>query len=35
MVTDKGAKTSQWGKKTAFSKNGAGSTGSLHLEECD
>ena len=33
LIFDKGAKTIQW-KKTAFSTNGAGSTGSYHVEEC-
>jgi hypothetical protein len=28
LIFDKGAKTIQWGKKTAFLTNGAGSTGS-------
>jgi hypothetical protein len=32
---DKGAKTIQWEKKTAFSTNGAGTTGSNHVEECE
>jgi hypothetical protein len=31
---DKGAKTIQWKKKTAFSTNGAGSTVGKHVEEC-
>jgi hypothetical protein len=34
LIFDKGAKTAQGGKKTAFSTNGAGSTGSHHVEEC-
>ena len=34
LIFDKGAKTIQWGKKTVFSTNGAGSTGSQHIEEC-
>jgi hypothetical protein len=34
MIFDKGAKIIQWGGKTVFSKNGAGLTGSQHLEEC-
>jgi hypothetical protein len=33
LIFDKGAKTIS-GKKTAFSTNGAGSTGSQHVEEC-
>ena len=32
LIFDKGAKTIQW-KKTAFSTNGAGTTGSYHVEE--
>ena len=32
LIFDKGAKTTQWEKKTAFSKNGAGSTDSQHVE---
>jgi hypothetical protein len=31
LIFDKGAKTSR--KKTAFSTNGAGTTGSYHVEE--
>ena len=34
LILDKGAKTIQW-KKTAFSTNGAGTTGSYHVEECE
>jgi hypothetical protein len=34
LIFDKGAKTTQWGKKTAFSTSGAGSTGGQHVEEC-
>jgi hypothetical protein len=33
LIFDKGAKTIQW-KKTAFSTNGAGTTGGYHVEEC-
>jgi hypothetical protein len=32
LIFDKGAKTAH-GKKTAFSTNGAGKTGSYHVEE--
>jgi hypothetical protein len=32
LIFDKGAKTIQW-KKTAFSTNGAGRSGSYHVEE--
>jgi hypothetical protein len=32
LIFNKGAKTIQW-KRTAFSKNGAGSTGSEHEEK--
>jgi hypothetical protein len=32
LIFDKGAKTIQW-KKTAFSTNGAGTTGSYHVEK--
>jgi hypothetical protein len=32
LIFDKGAKTVHWEK--AFSTNGAGSTGSQHVEEC-
>jgi hypothetical protein len=32
LIFDKGAKTIQW-KKTAFSTNGGGTTGSYHVEE--
>jgi hypothetical protein len=35
LIFDKRAKTIQWGKKTAFSTNGAGSTGSYHVEELE
>jgi hypothetical protein len=35
LIFDKGAKTIQWEKKTEFSTNGAGSTGSEHIEECE
>jgi hypothetical protein len=35
LIFDKGAKTIQWGKKTAFSTNSAGSTGGYHIEECE
>jgi hypothetical protein len=34
LIFDKEAKTIQWGKKSAFSTNGACSTGGLHVEEC-
>jgi hypothetical protein len=34
LILDKGAKTIQWKKKTAFSTNGAGSTGCQHAVEC-
>ena len=34
LIFDKGAKTIQW-EKTAFSTNGAGTTGGYHLEECE
>ena len=34
LIFDKGAKTIQW-KKTAFSTNGAGTTGGYHVEECE
>jgi hypothetical protein len=33
LIFDKGAKTFQWEKKTAFSTNGAGSNGGHHVEE--
>jgi hypothetical protein len=33
LVFDKGAETTS-GKKTTYSTNGAGSTGSYHVEEC-
>jgi hypothetical protein len=33
LIFDKGAQTTQWKKKTAFSTNGAGTTGSYHVEE--
>jgi hypothetical protein len=33
LIFDKGAKTIQWGKKTVFSTNGAGTTGRYHEEE--
>jgi hypothetical protein len=33
LIFDKGAKTIQW-KKTAFSTNGAGTTGGYRVEEC-
>jgi hypothetical protein len=32
LIFDKGAKTIQWEKKTAFSTNGAGRTGGYHVE---
>jgi hypothetical protein len=35
LISDKGAKTIQWEKKTAFSTNGAGTTGGYHVEECE
>ena len=34
LIFDKGAKTTS-GKKTAFSTNGAGTTGGYHVEECE
>ena len=34
LIFDKGAKTIQW-KKRAFSTNGADTTGSYHVEECE
>jgi hypothetical protein len=34
LIFDIGAKTIQWKKKTAFSKNDPGSTGGYYLEEC-
>jgi hypothetical protein len=34
LIFDKGAKTIQWKKMTAFSINGAGSTDGQHVEEC-
>ena len=33
LIFDKGAKTIQWEKKTAFSTDGASSTGGQHVEE--
>ena len=33
LIFDKGAKTTQWKKNTAFSTNGAGTTGGYHIEE--
>ena len=33
LIFDKEAKTIQW--KKAFSTNGAGTTGSYHVEECE
>jgi hypothetical protein len=35
LIFDKGAKTIQWGKKTAYSTNGAGTTRGYHVEECE
>ena len=35
LIFDKGAKTIQCKKKTAFSTNGAGTTGCYHVEECE
>ena len=35
LISDKGAKTIQWEKKTAFSTNGAGTTGGYQVEECE
>jgi hypothetical protein len=35
LILGKGAKTIQWGKKTAFSTKGAGTTGGYHVEECE
>jgi hypothetical protein len=34
LIFDKGTKTIQWGKKTAFSTNGAGLTEVQLVEEC-
>jgi hypothetical protein len=34
LIFDKGVKTIQWKKKTAFSTNGGCSTGGWHVEEC-
>jgi hypothetical protein len=33
LIVDQGAKPIHW-KKTAFSRNGAGTTGGYHVEEC-
>jgi hypothetical protein len=33
LIFDKGAKTIQWKKKTAFSTNSAGTTGVYHVED--
>ena len=35
LIFDKGAKTNISGKKTVFSKNGTGTTGCYHVEECE
>jgi hypothetical protein len=35
LIFDKGAKKTSSGKKTAFSRNGAGTTGGYHVEECE
>jgi hypothetical protein len=35
FIFDKGAKNHSVEKKTAFSTNGAGTTGSYHVEECE
>ena len=35
LIVDKRAKTIQWKKKTAFSINGAGTTGSFHREDIE
>jgi hypothetical protein len=36
LICDKGAKTIQWGVGgTAFSTNGAGTTGSSHVQKCE
>jgi hypothetical protein len=35
LIFDKGAKTIQWKKKTAFSTNSAGTTGGYHVKECE
>jgi hypothetical protein len=35
LIFDKAAKTVQRKKKTAFSTNGAGTTGCYHVEECE
>jgi hypothetical protein len=34
LIFDKGAKTIQWKKDSIF-KNGAGTTGSYHVEKCE
>ena len=34
LIFDKGAKTIQWNKARIF-KNGAGTTGGYHVEECE
>jgi hypothetical protein len=34
LIFDKGAKTIQWNKNRIF-KNGAGTTGGYHAEECE
>ena len=34
LIFDKEPKTMHWKKKTTFSTNGSGSTGSQHAEEC-
>jgi hypothetical protein len=34
LIFDKGSKTIQW-KKDSISTNGAGSTGSYHVQECE
>jgi hypothetical protein len=35
LIFDRRAKTIQWKKKTAFSTNGAATTGGYHVEECE
>jgi hypothetical protein len=35
LISDKGAKTIQWEKKTAFSRNDVHTTGGYHVEECE
>jgi hypothetical protein len=35
LIFDNGAKTIQWKKMTAFSTNGAGTSGGYHVDECE